>query len=196
MAKIVFFDIETTGVMHWKNGIHQLSGCIEINGEVVDTFDYRVAPNPKAIVEAEALAVAGVTLEQIMAYRPMAEVFNEFENLLAKRVDKFNKADKYFLAGYNNAGFDNPFLRAWFKQNAKTEKDAAYGNYFGSYFWSSPIDVMVLAAEYLKNRRHEMVDFKLKTVASTLGIVIDETKLHDAEYDIFLTMEIYKIVTK
>jgi len=196
MAKIVFFDIETTGVMHWKNGIHQLSGCIAIDGEVVDKFNYKVAPNPKAIIEAEALAVGNVTIEQVQKYAPMGEVFDKFESLLSKRVDKFNKTDKYFLAGYNNASFDNPFLRAWFKQNAKTEKEAAYGNYFGSYFWSSSIDVMVLASQHLLDIRHTMVDFKLKTVATALGIAIDETKLHDAEYDIFLTMEIYKIVTR
>ena len=41
-----------------------------------------------------------------------------------------------------------------------------------------------------------MEDFKLKTVAKQLGIEIDESKLHDAEYDIYLTMEIHRIVTQ
>jgi len=55
---------------------------------------------------------------------------------------------------------------------------------------------MVLAAEHLKERRGLMADFKLKTVAQFLGIEIDESKLHDAVYDIKLTREIYKLITK
>ena len=40
-----------------------------------------------------------------------------------------------------------------------------------------------------------MENFQLKTVAKFLGVEVDETKLHDAEYDIYLTIEIFKIVT-
>lgn len=34
MSKLFFFDLETTGVKFWKNGIHQIAGVIEIDGEV------------------------------------------------------------------------------------------------------------------------------------------------------------------
>ena len=54
---------------------------------------------------------------------------------------------------------------------------------------------MVLASEFLKNKRHGMKDFKLMTVAREVGIEIDEAKLHDATYDIMLTREIYKIIS-
>jgi DNA polymerase III subunit epsilon len=53
---------------------------------------------------------------------------------------------------------------------------------------------MVLASNYLKAERHLIQDFKLKTVAKHLGIEVDETKLHDAKYDIYLTREIFNIV--
>ena len=184
--KYVYFDLETTGVMHWKNGIHQMSGAIEVDDVVLDEFNFKVAPNPKAIIDKGALDVGGVTEEQIKEYAPMSIVYKDFTALLAKHVDKFNKTDKFFLVGYNNASFDNQFLRAWFVQNND--------NYFGSWFWSNSIDVMVLASEYLKEVRHTMVDFKLKTVAKQLGIEIDEKKLHDAKYDIHLTSSIYKII--
>lgn len=193
--KILFFDIETTGVKHWRNGIHQISGCVEIDGEVKQEFNYNVQPNPACDIEEEALKVGNVTKEQVLAYPEMKGIFQDIETMLGLYVDKFNKTDKFFLAGYNNASFDNQFLRAWFVQNAKTPKDAEYGNYFGSWFWSNSIDVMVLAAQYLMDKRHMMVDFKLKTVAVQLGIDIDETKLHDAAYDIELTREIYKRIT-
>ena len=63
--KLLFFDLETTGTNPGKHGIHQISGQIVIDGIVKESFDFHVHPNPKAIIEDEALAVAGVTREQI-----------------------------------------------------------------------------------------------------------------------------------
>lgn len=185
--KQVFYDLETTGTKYWRNGIHQLSGLVVIDGEVKEEFDFHVQPNPKAEIEEAALQVAGVTREQIMAYPPMWGVKEQFTSLLAKYVDKYDKKDKFFLCGYNNASFDNQFLRAWFVQNGD--------NYFGSWFWSDAIDVMVLAAQALMEQRPMMKDFKLRTVAEQLGIVIEEERLYDAMYDIYLTHEIYKRLT-
>jgi DNA polymerase III subunit epsilon len=186
--KLLFFDLETTGTNPGKNGIHQISGEICIDGIVKETFDYKVRPNEKAIIEQEALDVAGVTKAQILAYPAMIDVYFQFTKMLAKYVDKFNKTDKFFLVGYNNASFDNQFLRGFFLQNGD--------NYFGSWFWSNSIDVMVLASQYLMEQRPRMENFKLATVAKELGINIDETKLHDAQYDISLTKAIYSIVTQ
>lgn len=45
--KVVFFDLETTGTLVNKHGIHQISGMIVIDGEVKETFDFKVQPNPK-----------------------------------------------------------------------------------------------------------------------------------------------------
>lgn len=185
--KALFFDLETTGTYPGKHGIHQMSGMIVIDGEIKETFDYKVRPNPKAEILDEALAVAGVTREQILAYPPMEEIYPQVISMLAKYVDRYNKKDKFFLAGYNNASFDNQFLRGWFLQNGD--------QYFGSWFWSNSIDVMVLATPYLAARRTEMKDFKQGTVAKTLGIQVDDTRLHDALYDIEICKAIYDIVS-
>ena len=40
-----------------------------------------------------------------------------------------------------------------------------------------------------------MENFKLMTTARAVGLEIDESKLHDAQYDIELTRNIYRIVT-
>jgi len=186
--KILFFDLETTGVDCTKNGIHQISGEIVIDGETKETFNLKVQPHPDAIIEKEALDVAGVTKEQIMAYPPMAEIYSQFVAMLAKHVDKFNKADKFFLAGYNNASFDNQFLREFFARNND--------KYFGSWFWSNSIDVMVLASQDLLEKREGMANFKLVSVAKEYGLVVSEEKLHDANYDIYLTKSIYELITK
>ena len=183
--KLVFFDLETTGTNPGKNGIHQISGMVEIDGVEKEHFNFNVQPNPKAVIEEQALEVAGVTREQVMSYPAMSEVYKQFVAMLGKYVDKFNKRDKFFLVGYNNAAFDNQFLRGFFLQNGD--------NYFGSWFWANSIDVMVLASHHLAERRHEMENFKLSTVAKFMGINVDDNSLHDADYDIYLTKEIYKL---
>ena len=48
--KLVFFDLETTGVNPGKNGIHQISGTVEIDGVEQEKFDFHVQPNPKAVI--------------------------------------------------------------------------------------------------------------------------------------------------
>lgn len=185
--KVLFFDLETTGTLVNKHGIHQLSGSVVIDGETKESFDLRVQPNPKAEITQEALDVAGVTKEQILAYPPMGEIYRKFTAMLDKYVSKYDKKDKFFLAGYNNASFDNQFLRAWFLQNND--------KYFGSYFWSNSIDIMVMATPYLASKRAEMENFKQGTVAKTLGIQVDDSKLHDALYDIEICRAIYDIVS-
>ena len=185
--KVLFFDLETTGTLVNRHGIHQISGMVVIDGEVRESFNFHVQPNPKADITQEALDVAGVTKEQIMAYPPMGEVYRQFVDMLAKYVDKYNRQDKFFLAGYNNASFDNQFLRAWFVQNED--------KYFGSWFWSNSIDVMVLATPYLAARRAEMENFKQGTVAKFLGIDVDSNRLHDALYDIEICKAIFDIVS-
>lgn len=89
--KVVFFDLETTGTLVNKHGIHQISGAIVVDGEVKEEFDFKVQPNPKAEITQEALEVAGVTKEQILSYPPMNVVFPKFIAMLDKYVDRFNK---------------------------------------------------------------------------------------------------------
>jgi len=184
--KLFFFDLETTGVNPGRHGIHQISGEIVIGAETVDRFDFKVRPNPACIIEQEALDIGGVTREQIAEYPPMEEVYAQLVAILEKYVDKYDKKDKFFLVGYNNASFDNQFLRGFFLQNGD--------QYFGSWFWSNSIDVMVLASSRLATRRHEMENFKLSTVAKFLGVKVDATSLHNAKYDIVLTKAIYYMV--
>jgi DNA polymerase-3 subunit epsilon len=184
MALLFYFDLETTGVHFWKNGIHQLSGMVEVDGEIKEKFDFKVRPNPKAIIEQAALDVAGVKKEDILQYPEMIKVYREITAILGRYVDKYNKTQKFFLVGYNNAAFDNNFLRAFFVQ--------CRDDYFGSWFWSSPIDVFVLASQKLMMQRHTMPNFKLMTVAKHLNIPLDESKLHNAMYDIEITKAIYE----
>jgi DNA polymerase-3 subunit epsilon len=186
--KILFLDLETTGTKFWRNGIHQISGIIDINGEVRERFDFKVKPFERAEIEDSALEVAKVTREQILSYPETQTVYNELLELILKYVDRYKKNDKLFIVGFNNAAFDNSFFRAFFVQNKDT--------YFGSYFWPNPVDVYCMASVKLLYERHKMPDFKLMSVARRFGIEINEDKLHDAIYDVEVTRDIYyKIVS-
>ena len=187
MEKLFFYDLETTGVKHWKNGIHQISGAILIDGELKEKIDFKVRPHEKAVIEQEALDIGNVTQEQIMQYPTMDVVYRQLITTLSIYVDKYNKKDKFHLAGYNINAFDNAFFRAFFVQNND--------NYFGSWFWADSIDVYVLASNKFKKERSNFENFQQRTVAKYLGIEVDEKRLHDAEYDISLCIEIYNRVS-
>jgi len=186
MTKI-FYDLETTGLNERAHGIHQISGYVEIDNDIVETFNFKVAPNPKAKIEKEALTKCSVTEEQIKAYPEMKIVFKQFTTMLDKYCNKYEKTDKLWLVGFNNRKFDDIFLRCWFDQN---END-----FFPSYFWPDSLDVLVLASQYLLDRRNQMPSFKLARVAKTLGFGVKDDALHDAMYDIYLTRLIYRVVT-
>lgn len=186
MSKLFFYDLETTGTNPGRHGIHQISGEIVIDGKTVETFDFKVQPNPKAQIEDAALAVGGVTREQIMAYPPMGQVYTQLVAMLSKYVDKFDKTDKFHLVGYNNRGFDDNFLRGFFLQNGD--------KFFGSFFWADSIDVLVLASTFLADHRAELQNFKLATVADFLGIDTTAGKLHDASFDIFVTKAVFDFI--
>jgi DNA polymerase-3 subunit epsilon len=180
--KQIFIDVETTGVNHWQHSVHQISGGIYIDNILMETFDLKVKPHEKSIIDPEALKIGNLTLQQINSYPHRKEAYNSLIKSLSKYVSRYDKNDKFFFCAYNSH-FDNAFMRAFFKQNND--------DFFGSFFWSSTIDVMVLAAEKLKNVRHQMPNFQLMTVAKHLGIEVEEDKAHDGYYDITITKKLY-----
>lgn len=190
MSKIkkLFYDLETTGLDYKENAIHQISGCIEIDGTVIEEFNLKMKPYDGAVIVPKALEVSNVTMEMLESYEPSEVVFNKFMAMIERHVNRYKRDDKFFLVGYNNCSFDNNFLRKWYEIHMKDD-------YFGSFFWPNTLDVMVLAAEYLLDKRTVMENFKLMTTARAVGLEIDESKLHDAKYDIELTRNIYRIVT-
>lgn len=187
-VKKIFYDVETTGLNKERCSIVQLSGCIELDGEVMEYFDFKMRPwngtefEPKALEMYES---RGITMDEILSYPNPKDVFKNFQNLLCKYVNKYDKKDKFLLYGYNNRGFDDDFLRNLFtKMNDP---------YFGSFFHQNTIDVMVLASEYLHTVRPNMPNFKLSTVAEVLQFQVQHDLLHDAEYDIKLTRMAYNV---
>lgn len=186
MSKLLFYDVETTGLNPELHAIHQISGIIVINNEKKLEFDIKCAPHPTALIELEALKVSNVTEEQIKGYQANIFAHKELLSKLSRFCNKYDKLDKFHLIGYNNRGFDDSFFRQFFNHSGD--------KYYGSWFWNDTNDVMGLASAYLQEVRGQLDNFQLRTVAKFLGIEVDETKLHDASYDIWLTWQIYEIV--
>jgi DNA polymerase-3 subunit epsilon len=185
--KRFFFDLETTGVDWAKNAIHQIAIIIEINGKVVNTIDWRLKPFDGARIDDKALEVGNVTREFLDEQDDQGKVFKRLLRELGKHVDRFDRQEKFHLCGFNNRYFDDRFLRAWFERNDDL--------YFGAWFWPDSLDVMVLASQHLAHQRKHMKNFKLATVAETLGVKVDATKLHDGLYDVTITREAYNKIT-
>lgn len=185
MEKLLYIDLETTGLDKVKCGIIQMSGIVEINGEVKEKFNFNVKPFNDDVWEAKALELAEsrqITMEYddpIIVHKKLTEIFSKY-------VDKYNKLDKFHMVGYNVAGFDRDFLYEWFRKVGD--------KYVGSFFWPIPIDVMYLASNYLSPVRPQIESFKLKSIADFLK-VNQSGEFHDASHDIEITRNIYKVVS-
>ena len=185
--KVMFFDLETTGV-HSQCGIHQLSGCFAeiIENKIIERekFDFKMQPFKGCRVYDEALEIGNINIDILQGYKNPMDVYKEFTKMITRHVNKFKPEDKLILIGYNRLSFDNNFLRAWFT--------SCGDKFFGSYFWSGGIDVMSESLRTLMEIRPYMPNFKLGTVARMFDIKFDETGLHDGLFDVNLTMKIFE----
>lgn len=185
MAKLLYFDLETTGLFAWKNGVVQIGAVVEIDGVEKEELNLELQPFRDDVIESKALEVNGIDESTLWDRLDPVLGFKQLEAMLEKYVRKYDKTDKFTLVGYNSQSFDDAFFRKFFSKCGS--------KYYGSWFYSAHIDVMCLAAHALLNKRHEMENFKLGTVAAALGIQPDG-QLHDALTDVRLTRDIYKAI--
>lgn len=124
--KVFWVDLETSGLDEDKNGILQMAGLIEIDGEIRNQFEYLVKPAESLEIDNEALKVNNFTHREIQAHDPENLVFKDFGSLLTKYVDRYDSDDKFFVGGFN-VEFDLSFLTEfWYRHNRGN-------NHLGSY---------------------------------------------------------------
>ena len=182
MKKALWFDVETTGLNHFKNDIIQLAAIAEIEGNIVEEFNSKVAPFDPANVDPKALEINKLKMEDIMKYPKPRDVHKAFTTFLSRHVDKYEKEDKFAPAGYNVA-FDIDFLGSFFKKNGD--------NYYGSYFNYKSIDPLRLLHIMDYERKINLPNYKLVTVCNHYNIIIDA---HEALSDIKATRALYQVL--
>jgi DNA polymerase-3 subunit epsilon len=97
--KVLFFDLETTGVDTQKDRIVQISGIL-VDGTNKEEFDIYI--NPQMKIPKEASDVHGITDERV-ADEPILES-------VAEHIYELFNDKQTILAGYNILNFDIPLL--------------------------------------------------------------------------------------
>ena len=181
MNKIIFIDTETGGVNPEKSALIQLSGIIRIDKKDIEKFNFYIKPFDNSEVNEKALEVQGRTLEELKTdkYVEEKEVYKQFINLLDKYIDKYDRTDKFVVAGYN-VRFDVDILKAFFQRHGN--------NFLFSYLDSSMLDPLysirlLQIAEILPALENN----KLETWCKHFGI---ELKAHDSLEDIEATKKL------
>jgi len=180
--KIIYLDTETTGVDPKVNDIIQLAGIVEIDGQEMDTIELKVQPFDYNNISPEALQVNGITLEQLRTFMPPKEGHGQLTRFLGKFINKFDKLDKFTIAG-QKVDFDAGFLREFFFK--------AGDQYYGSWFNYRHVDLLAFTRLLRYAGRLTIENDKLTTVAEHFGVSLNA---HDALEDIRATRELLKML--
>ena len=181
MNKIIFIDTETGGVNPEKAALIQLSGIIRIDKKDVEKFNFYIKPFENSEVTEKALEVQGRTLEELKTdkYVEEKEVYKQFINILDKYIDKYDRTDKFIVAGYN-VRFDVDILKAFFQRHGN--------NFLFSYLDSSMLDPLYsIRLLQIAGILPVLENNKLETWCKHFGI---ELKAHDSLEDIEATKKL------
>ena len=182
--KLLFFDTETTGLDPVVNSIIQISGIIEIDGELKETFNFMVKPvEPREMMSEQALKTHGYDVHSLANFTEPVAVKRSLETIFARYVDKYDKKDKLVPVGQNIC-FDIDFLKNFWEREGD--------KYLFSYVnVAGQVDTLAT----FRTLRHlgliESPDLKLETLCKHYGI---ELNAHDAISDINATRELYQII--
>lgn len=175
-------DCETTGLNAYKNDVIQLALIIEEDGRELGSKVFFMQPHSWENIEQGALDVHKMTMEQIKTFPKPKETHGEIKKFLGQYVNRYDKMDKLYPAGFNVA-FDIAFIQHFFKKCGD--------GFFGSFFNYKAIDPMQLihildAKNHIKSKNH-----KLATLCEYFKIPL---KAHDAESDIRATKELMEFL--
>ncbi len=175
MSKIAFVDCEyipSTGE------ITQIKLKPQINGKMKRGVNILIKYNGN-----KGTAIQKRTHNE-RAVSPSA-AFKRLEKYLMGLVDNRNPNDKLVMIAHHSAA-DGEVLREFFVKNGS--------RYFGSYFYQQHICTIQMATLYLTltNNMNQVTSFKLGDLCRYFNIEVDDSKLHEAEYDVELLIKLYK----
>ena len=189
--KTVFFDLETTGIDFERSAVIQIGAIMDVDGEEVDRIDIKLRPHEGANIDSNALAVTGLTIEDLMEdpnrLSPHEGYWRFMKFCGFRPGQRVSTANRIHRAGYNILAYDNKML-----ENLGVR--ARDGYTFAKFHWPG-IDVASLACVAMRSVRGAMSNFKLMTVAAELGIDVNG-KAHDALFDVSITRDLYYLILK
>lgn len=189
-SNILWLDIETTGFDAQRHGIIQIAALVDSSkGEILDEINLYMKPFKNDIVSKESLDFNNITIQDLKnddKYIPPNKAFEKFTSFLEKWINKYDKSDKFIIAGKNIKEFDIVFLRRWFDKNSNI--------FYGSYFHYPYIDIDTEIAKLMVHNDFILKNYQLLTLCEFFGIKLNEA--HNAYHDIKATREIYYLTTE
>ncbi len=180
--KVLYFDIETTGLDPKIDQIIQLSYIIEVDNVIEIERNILICPKDIDKISDEVLEILGKTQAEIFMYPDTASsALVMLQNDLSKYCDKYDKLDKFYPAGFN-VRFDIEFLRELFESQGD--------KYFGSWFNGMELDPLPILRFLDFKNSIKLPNYKLSTVCEHFKI---ELQAHDALSDIKATRELIKL---
>ena len=187
MKKVLWLDVETTGLDCRKHGLREVGFIIEIDGVEVDKGVFKINPFTYTTKDVEiddyALEISKVSIEDLKSYDRVSYCFKELMKKLVKYVNVNDKNDCFVIAGYNVA-FDIGFIKEWFKEMGLQD---SYKDLF--HYKSLDVFSIVFALRHIGLNSAE--NDKLETMCNYFGIEIDA---HNALSDIEATKKLYELI--
>ncbi|MBA7621073.1 3'-5' exonuclease DinG [subsurface metagenome] len=190
MTKLFWVDLETTGTQPG----HEITECafiIEINGKVKSERNILVRPlaiDPNNVesgvvrpIDDEALAITGCSVEDLKSSGRISgkELYRSLLDVVETYVDKFNRDDKFIMAGHN-VSFDQRFLKALW--------DQCGDQYFGSWFFWETLNLLDVVKVWQVVIGKRLESKKLSDIAEYFGIPLEK---HQAINDIKATRDLF-----
>lgn len=185
MKKILWVDVETTGLSPTRHGIVSIAAYMAY-AEYPHFSEHSFVRTMNPIgreVDDGALKVNGFTRDQIEGFRPWGLVADNFVAWL--QDFGLGHGSRAIFAGYR-ASFDRDMIASWL--------DECQLGLFSNYIEDELLDVHETVRS---SRHHAMVTLpnrKLTTVCEALGVAMDG-EAHAAETDILATMAVHKILS-
>jgi DNA polymerase-3 subunit epsilon len=186
-TKILWIDVETTGLDSRKNSITQLS-IIYDEHPLIERRNFHIKPLPGSEIDPIALQVQGKTADEIDKYPVIEEVFPQFLDFMDSHIDRYDPGDKAIFGGFN-ARFDYDFISSWYSRatailNMPDRNKYGIGVYVRSVFLD-PLPILHLAhARGLIS----LPSYRLQSVCDHLGIPL---MAHDSMSDIRATRHLF-----
>lgn len=192
--KIVTFDFETCNLnLAVNNYPWQVSWVVSDDQNIIEEHDYLLDWGKERLqVSPDAAKVTGFDYNKVKKYGK-----NPLE--IYKLFNSYFRNEKYILNGYNVLGFDIYIEKQWAKYLDQHHDFSYLNRIYDSYAIakSKKLNRKLDTSDMLKSQfRILSIKAKLKCklfmVAQEYGLNVDESKLHDALYDVTLNNQIFR----